>query len=72
MHAIINDIGAFLSFKSQQNGLLFLAKGFEEIRRSEGAKINDAYASPSRSPSGGKSIKDVNFWDYSGFKPYYI
>ena len=52
MHAIINDIGAFLSFKSQQNGLLFLAKGFEEIRRSEGAKINDAYASPSRSPSG--------------------
>jgi len=49
MHAIINDIGAFLSFKNQQNTLLFLVKGFEEIK-SEGAKINDTHASPSRNP----------------------
>ena len=50
--SINNNVGTFLSCKSQQNGLLFLAKGFKEIRRSKAAKINDAYASPSGSFSG--------------------
>jgi len=50
--------------------VLFLAKGFKEIR-SKAAKINDAYASPSRSSSGWQEHERLTLVDYSAFEQYY-